>query len=206
MFSFSKLEIIFCVSLQRIISLTHLSRFVGVKRAALLLLVVMLAGCGDNLFPSGEDKRPAVQAGSSGGSVSQNVPDFSVTDINGAVVTRASSLTGKKGAVFYFTMWCPICDSHMSSIRSSIVPLFTDVNFYLVDYVSGSVPDAAGSASANGYAGGVFTTLADTNHILLAIFQGTMGTTVVIDSTGTVRLNEDFRDGANLRSVLAALP
>lgn len=176
------------------------------KRAALLLLVVVLAGCGDNLFPSGEDKRPAVQAGSSGGSVSQSVPDFSVTDINGTTVTRASSLAGKKGAVFYFTMWCPICDSHMSSIRSSIAPLFPDVNFYLVDYVSGSISGSAESAAANGYTGGVFTVLADTNHTLLGLFQGTMGTTVVIDSSGTVRLNEDFRDGANLRSILSALP
>jgi peroxiredoxin len=176
------------------------------RSACLLLFLVVLAGCGDNLFPSGEDKRPAVVAGSSGGSVSQKVPDFSISDIHGAVVTRDSSTSGKKGAVFYFTMWCPICDSHMSSIRSAIVPSFPDVNFYLVDYVSGSVSGAAESAAANGYAGGVFTTLADTNRTLLAIFQATMGTTVVIDSTGTVRMNEDFRDGANLRSVLAALP
>lgn len=173
---------------------------------AVLLLLMVMAGCGDNLFPSGEDKRPPVQAGSSGGSVSQSVPDFSVTDIAGSVVTRASLSSGKRGAVLYFTMWCPICDSHMNSIRSSIAPLFGDVNFYLVDYVSGSVAGAADAASANGYAGGVFSVLADTNHTLLAIFQATMGTTVVIDSSGIVRMNEDYRDGANLRTTLTALP
>ena len=172
----------------------------------ILLLFVSIAGCGDNLFPSGEDKRPSIQAGSSGGDVSQKAPDFSVSDINDATVTLTSSIAGKKGAVFYFTMWCPICDVHMSSIRSSVAPLFPDVNFFLVDYVSGSISGAASAASANGYAGGVFTTLADTNHTLTNTFQGTMGTTVVIDSTGIIRMNEDYRDGANLRSTLAALP
>jgi peroxiredoxin len=206
MYSFSKLENIFCGILQRICSLTHLSRFIGVKTYAVMLILFCLAGCGDNLFPSGEDKRPSIQAGSSGGSVSQKAPDFSVPDINGSTVTLASSIAGKKGAVFYFTMWCPICDIHMSSMRSSVAPAFPDVNFFLVDYVSGSVSGAVSSATANGYTGGVFTTLADTNHTLTNTFLGTMGTTVVIDSSGIIRINEDYRDGTNLRSTLAALP
>jgi peroxiredoxin len=168
--------------------------------------VLVCAGCGDNLFPSDEDKRPAVQEGSSGGAVGQKAPDFSVPDTNGTAVTLASSLAGHKGAVFYFTMWCPICDTHMSNMRSFIAPLFPDVNFFLVDYVSGSVSEAANAASANGYAGGVFTTLADFGHTLETNFQGTMGTTVVVDNTGTIRMNEDFRDGARLRDTLAGLP
>jgi len=69
-----------------------------------LLSLVFIAGCGDNLFPSGEDKRPSIQAGSSGGGVSQKAPDFSLPDTNGSTVTLASSIAGKKGAVFYFTM------------------------------------------------------------------------------------------------------
>jgi peroxiredoxin len=165
-----------------------------------------MTGCGDNLFPSGGDKRPPVVAGGTGGSVSQKAPDFSVSDINGTSVTLASSTAGKKGAVFYFTMWCPICDIDMSNIREAIIPLFPDVNFYLVDYVSGSVAGAASSATASGYAGGVFSTLADTNHILTNNFQATMATTIVIDSTGTVLMNELHKDGTKLRSILAALP
>jgi alkyl hydroperoxide reductase subunit AhpC len=164
------------------------------------------AGCGDNLFPSGADKRSEVQAGSIGGGVSQKAPDFSVAATNGTTVTLASSLAGRKGAVFYFTMWCPICDSHMSSMRSSIIPRFPDVNFFLVDYVSGSVSDAAGAALANGYAGGVFTTLADVNNTLENNFQGTMGTTVVVDNGGIIRMNEDYRDGERLLATLAGLP
>ena len=166
----------------------------------------LLSGCGDNLAPSGADQRPAVQAGSTGASVNQKAPDFSVSDTNGKTVTLASALAARKGAVFYFTMWCPICDFHMSSIRSSIAPSFPNVRFFLVDYLTGSVSDASGAASAYGYSGGVFKILADTNRTLRDNFQGTMGTTVVVDNTGIIRMNEDYRDGTRLRATLAGLP
>lgn len=174
------------------------------QRLLLLSVLLMLAGCGDNLFPSGEDKRPTVVPGSIGPSVGQKAPDFSATDTNGAGVTLAAALASRKGIVLYFTMWCPICDSHMSNMRDKI-PSFPDVGFYAVDYVSGTVADAAGSASANGFASS-YLVLADTGQQLLNTFQATMGTTVIIDSSGTVRMNEDYRDGAHLSSVLAGLP
>lgn len=169
-----------------------------------LVVLLTLAGCGDNLLPSGSDKRPAVIAGSTGSAVGQKAPDFSVTDSNGTAVSLASALATRKGIVLYFTMWCPICDSHMSNMRDKI-PSFPDVGFYAVDYVSGSVAEAAGSASANGFASS-YLILADTGHQLLNTFQATMGTTVIIDNTGIVRMNEDYRDGAHLGSVLAGLP
>ena len=205
MYFFRKLEFIFCGFLPEYKFVNARILLSRARIAGLLLFLVCMAACGDNLFPSGEDKRPSVLAGSNGGNVGQKAPDFSVQDINNATVTLASSTSGKKGAVFYFTMWCPICDSHMSSMRATVAPSFPDVNFYLVDYVSGSIAGSAGAASANGYAGGMFTTLADTNHTLTGNFQGTMGTTVVIDSFGIVRMNEDYRDGAHLLSTLATL-
>jgi peroxiredoxin len=170
------------------------------------LCVIVLSGCGDNLNPSGEDKRPVVQPGSSGGSVSQKAPDFSVPNINGSIVTRAAAIGGKKGAVLYFTMWCSICDIHMNHLQELIVPQFPEINFYLVDYISGTVTHAADAATTSGYAGGMFSILADIDHQLSSGFQGTMGTTVVIDSSGVVRLNEDFQDGSRLVSVLSLLP
>lgn len=178
-------------------------RFANLVFALVVLLLV--AGCGDNMAPSGDDKRPDVQAGTTGSSVGQNAPDFSVSDTSGNVVTLSSALAARKGIVLYFTMWCPICDSHMSHMRSSTIPQFPTVDFFAVDYVSGSVVDAANSASANGFASS-FLVLADTGHILRDNFQGTMGTTVVIDSSGIVRMNEDYRDGSRLQSVLTALP
>ncbi|HEY5973165.1 MAG TPA: redoxin domain-containing protein, partial [Geobacteraceae bacterium] len=80
------------------------------KYCWLLLLLCGLSACGDNLFPSGEDKRPTVQPGTTGPAVGQNAPAFTVSDTAGASVTLASALAGKKGIVLYFTMWCPICD------------------------------------------------------------------------------------------------
>lgn len=167
---------------------------------------LLVSGCGDNLVPSGSDRRSVVQAGTTGPGVTQVAPDFTVKDINGNTVTLASALAGKKGVVLYFTMWCPICDSHMNSMRTTLVSSYPTVGFYLIDYVSGSVAAAADAAAANGYAGGVFTTLADISQSMLGSYQATMGTTVVIDASGVVRLNEDYRDGQNLRSVLVALP
>jgi hypothetical protein len=180
--------------------------FVKTPRLMLLFLgCLLLASCGDNLLPSGEDQRPAVQAGSTGGGVGQQAPVFSVADTGNNVVTLQSALTGKKGVVLYFTMWCPICDIHMSGIRP-LIATTPAVGFYLVDYVSGSVAAAGSAESGAGYAGSGFVTLADVDHVLSNDFQGTMGTTVVIDSSGTVRMNEDYKDGVKLQAVLSGLP
>ena len=169
----------------------------------LLLVLCILSGCGDNLIPSGDDKRPPIEPGTTGPSVGQKAPDFSVSDTNGTIVTLSSALASRKGIVLYFTMWCPICDSHMSNMRDRM-PQFPAVGFYAVDYVSGTIVDAANSASANGFTNS-FQILADTSHLLLTTFQATMGTTVIIDSAGIVRMNEDYRDGSRFNAVLAGL-
>jgi peroxiredoxin len=180
--------------------------FKSVSAILIATYLSLLAGCGDNLVPSGTDQRPVVQSGSTGPSVGQKAADFSVSDTNGNILNLANSLVARKAAVFYFTMWCPICDTHMSSIRADIAPSFPSVGFYLVDYVSGSIAEASSATATNGYAGGVFTTLADTNHTLQNNFLGTMGTTVVVDNTGIIRMNEDYRDGTRLQAILAGLP
>lgn len=171
-----------------------------------ILFCLLLAGCGNNLMPSDSDRRPAVQAGTVGPGVGQLAPDFAVSSSEGMPVSLAAALSGRKGVVLYFTMWCPICDSHMNSMRATVAPLFPEAGFYLVDYVSGSVTDAANAAASNGYSGGIYTTLADLRQSMLNNYQATMGTTVVIDSSGIVRMNEDYRDGKNLQAALTALP
>ena len=181
------------------------------KQVLVLALLIFTAGCGgmtDDLFPSGSDKRPAVQPGTAGPSVGQFAPNFTLTDTLGNTVTlsTAMSATGVHGTVLYFTMWCPICDTHMSHMRSSEIPEFPAIRFYAIDYVSGSVADARNAEVSNGYAGSGFTVLADTQQGAMSRYQATMGTTVVIDTTGVIRLNEDFKDGARLHAALSGLP
>jgi len=172
-----------------------------------LVVLLSLVACGDsNLSPSGEDKRAGVVAGTTGAAVSQKAPDFIVPDTNGGVVTLTSALAGKKAMVMYFTMWCPICDSHMSYMLSNIIPSFPNVRFFAVDYVSGTVAGAKSAEIANGYAGTEFSVLVDVSHTLLQSYQATMGTTIVIDSAGVVQMNEDFRNGARLQAILSSLP
>ena len=186
----------------------------SVKMIPLWFLLLFVSGCGgmmDDIVPSGSDKRPVVQCGVTGPNVCQLAPDFTLSDTLGNPVTLSSVVTspGVRGTVLYFTMWCPICDLQMSNMRSSLLPNYPTVRFFLIDYVSGSVAMARKEEIDKGYSGSGFTVLADTNQELLGRFHdthATMGTTVVIDSAGVVRFNEDYKDGSRLRAVLNALP
>jgi hypothetical protein len=183
------------------------------KKSLVYLLLVLLTGCGgmtDDLLPSGSDKRSPVQCGVAGSDVCQIAPDFTLTDTLGNGVTLSAVLSSPspsvQGVVMYFTMWCPICDSHMMHMVNYVIPGYPNVRFYAVDYVSGTIADARQAEVTNGYAGSGLTVLADTQQTVLGLYQATMGTTIVIDNTGVVRMNEDYKDGSRLLSTLAALP
>lgn len=178
----------------------------SLTRAFIILAIFLSAGCGDNLFPSGDDRRPPVATGTTGPLPGQIAPDFSIPATDGSLVTLSSATGGARGAVFYFTMWCPICDSHMSHLRSNVAPNAPDIRYFLVDYVSGSVDGAASAAAESGYAGGIFTILSDGSNSILRLYGATMGTTIVIGADGIVRMNEDYRDGTRLVQTLSQLP
>lgn len=158
----------------------------------------------DDLSPTGQDERPDVVAGSMGTQVGQQSPDFTVSDTLYTARALSTELGTADAVVLYFTMWCPICDTHASHLRSSIIPDFPNVTFFLVDYVTGSVAASRSAQLSNGYASS--TVLADTDQGLFDLYEASMGTTVVIDSSGIVQMNEDFKDGAKLRATLEALP
>lgn len=181
----------------------------SVKKWCLLLCLLLPAACngvGEDLSPSGTDFRPPVEAGTTGPAVGQIAPDFTLPSTAGDNVSLSATLAGRKGAVLYFTMWCPICDAHMSHMRAAVMPGYPDVAFLAVDYVSGSVADARSSEVANGYAGSGYTVLADIGNPVLHAFAATMGTTVVVDNAGIVRMNEDYGTGSRLQAALAGLP
>lgn len=171
---------------------------------ALLLCLGACQDVTDDLDPSGSDRRPEVVAGSTGHAVGQLAPDLAVADSLGNDVTLSTEWGADGGAVLYFAMWCPICDSHMSHMRSQIRADFPAVRFLIVDYVTGSVGAARSAQISNGYTD--FTVLADSDQSILDRYHATMGTTVVIDGGGVVRMNEDYKDGTRLRQTLEVLP
>ena len=171
-----------------------------------IALVLVLTAC-DDLYPSGEDKRAPVDSSTIGASVGQKAPPFSLFDTLGNPVQIPDELVGTSGIVLYFTMWCPICDSHMSHMRTQVIPNYPNVSFLIIDYVSGTVVLSRDAQLSNGYAD--LTVLVDNVQEVLSLYQATMGTTVVIEndgSDGVVRMNEDYKDSVKLTTTLDALP
>jgi peroxiredoxin len=181
---------------------------VSFVKTLLIAGLLLLSGCDDmmdDLNPSGQDQRPPVETGVIGPYVGQIAPDFTLADSLHGYVTLSSELANYDAIVLYFTMWCPVCDSHMSHMRSNIVPNYPNVKFYLVDYVSGSIDSARQAQLSAGYAGPEFTVLVDSDLAVLDQYDATMGTTVVIDSAGIITMNEDYKDGSRLNEVLQSL-
>ena len=176
--------------------------------AALLLVSLGLAGCDgitDDLVPSGDDTRQAVEAGTIGIEVGQISPDFSLFDTLGNSRGLYAELAiPKDGVVLYFNMWCPICDAHASHMRNNVIPDFPEVTFFLVDYVTGAISASRTAQESSGFTD--IETLVDVSQVVFDLYDASMGTTVVIDKGGIVRMNEDYKDGVKLIEILQALP
>lgn len=158
-----------------------------VKRISSLAIIILslsfISACSDDLNPSSSDKR------SNTGAISE---DFSVTDNEGNLITLSEELTTNDAVLLYFTMWCTVCDSHMSSLRENVKPKYENVRYLLVDYVSANIPQSAGTQSAFGYRSE--TVIADTTHTLLAQYDGGMGKTIIIHKDMSILLNEDYKE------------
>ena len=177
--------------------------------ARLIILVALLglAGCEgitDDLVPSGDDKRPVVDTSINGTQVGQTVDNFFLTDTEFVDHGLYDELSRSTAVVLYFTMWCPICDAHMSHMRNYVIPDFPDVTFFLVDYLSGSIEVSRSAQEDSGFTD--IKTLVDIGQVVFELYDAAMGTTVVIDSAGNiVRMNEDYKDGDKLIKTLEAL-
>lgn len=175
-------------------------------RYLLITLALAVTSC-DDLYPSGEDKRAPVDSSTIGANVGQIAPNFSRPDTENNMVDMLTELSGTDGIVLYFTMWCPVCDSHMSHMRAQVIPNYPNVKFFIIDYVSGTVELSRTAQQDNGYTD--LTVLVDNIQEVLTLYEATMGTTVVIENAvthGIVRMNEDYKDSVKLTNTLNALP
>ncbi|OIO55274.1 MAG: hypothetical protein COX57_11055 [Alphaproteobacteria bacterium CG_4_10_14_0_2_um_filter_63_37] len=175
-------------------------------------LILGLMGCqvSPDLAPSGSDQRPTVTSGTVGYLPGATSADFTAFDTLGAIFRlsdqRATGATPADATVLYFTMWCPICSAHADNLLFTLAPQFAGrgvLRIKLVDYVSGSVAGAAASEMANGYSPGF--ALADVGQTIMKQYHASMGSTIVIDAQGVVRMNEDYRDGSHLAALLDAI-
>ncbi len=191
-------------------SFTNQPRRLGI----IFLLLLLISGCGttgDDLAPSGADQRPPVVNGEVGGRPGNTSPDFALVTTDNANFTLSDHRQGgpkeADAVVIYFTMWCPVCSAHMDHIQFDIMPRFAGakITYLAVDYLSGSTALTRQSQQEAGFTGAGWLAAADPGQVVTGIFKGTMGTTVVIDRNGVVRMNEDFRTGENLTAVLKEL-
>ena len=186
--------------------------YVKTLRQLLLLplLIISLNACDlkDDLLPSDSDERSTVVPGSIGLMPGQIAADFTIKDIYNNDFVLSEHLAGGSDpadiVVLYFTMWCSTCMDDTRHIYNEVMPKFEGrgtVVYALVDYLSGSIPFAYDMASSVNY-DPKFTFLADINHTVFNQFNGDMGVTVVIDSDGTILMNEDYRGGITLIEIL----
>lgn len=167
-----------------------------INRFGLLLFgLIFLMGCKEDLLPSND---PIVDTST----VKQGdvINDFSFILTNSHEQPLSDTLSTHDAVVLYFTMWCPVCDSHMSHIRTELKNAYPNVKFLLVDYVSGSVAYALDAQMASGY--GDFDVIADYDNQLENLFNGTMASTIVIDKNFIVRYKGLFKTSDEIEKTL----
>jgi peroxiredoxin len=175
------------------------ARFITPK---FLMLCLFLSACNEDLIPSSSDERTGIREEGIGSQVGQIAAEFTVIDSNGETITLSDELTFNPYVVLYFTMWCSLCDTHMASLQKSIRPKYPNLRFLMIDYVTNSVRLSRSAQLLNGYE--AETVLVDTGRELADQFRGDMGSTVVIDSEGVIRMNEEYKP-SRLSAVLESM-
>lgn len=165
-----------------------------IKLFSIFTLLSVLTGCLEDLNPDSTDIRSEDDLAPG---ISDNF--VATTTLNESVILEDELLVND-AVVLYFTMWCPLCDSHMTHMQSHVISNYSNVQFYMVDYVSASVSQSYSTQLANGYKS--LITLVDNKQSLLNQYNATMASVIVIDDKNNILLNEDYKNGARLIDVL----
>ena len=161
-------------------------------------LSFLIAGCQEDLLPSNDQLESNSVA-----EVGSTLEDLSFDLSTDEQQSLSNRLQDSDAVVLYFTMWCPVCDSHMSHIRQSIQPNYPNVDFVFVDYISGSISASRGAQESSGYTD--FDVIADFDDVLQNRLGGNMAITLVVDKNFVVQLNEEFKTGSQLINTLNRL-
>ncbi len=168
------------------------------KALATVFLMLAVMACQEDLYPQDNSSARSLAA-----TTGYTLDDFTVSLNTGQALTLSEQLTNADAVVLYFTMWCPVCDSHMQHIRNHLVSSYPNVNFIMVDYVSGNHSHSRASQLNSGYSD--FSVISDTDDYLQDLLQGTMGSIVVIDKNFVVQLNEYFKNDQALKAALDSI-
>ncbi len=176
------------------------------KKVSLCLIATAflsgISGCQEDMLPSNKDERKSVEAGSEGSRVGQVISDFSASLSTGDTYTLSEQLATHDAVVLYFTMWCPVCSTHMRAIDKEFEEEYENIDFVFVDYLSNSISSTRSTQSSQGWKH--IPTISDFDNHLENMLQGNMAITVIIDKNFIVQFNEEYKDD-RLLSVLNSL-
>jgi len=165
----------------------------------LSVLMVFLMGCQEDLMPSNNP----IESNSFAGKKGNTLDDISMQSTDGSSLQLSTLLNEHDGVVLYFTMWCPVCDSHMSHIQNQYITTYPNIKFVFIDYIASSLNQAKNNQQANGYQ--ALDVVSDASGELQTLFKGTMATTVIIDKNFIVRLNQTYPNDQTFRHALEQL-
>ncbi|MBS2011640.1 MAG: TlpA family protein disulfide reductase [Deltaproteobacteria bacterium] len=172
--------------------------FLGIGSRFGLACVVSLAvassiGCGGG---KPDVKAPTGEAGGKNdgpAEVGKPAPDLSITTVNGKGSVSMESLKGKVAVIDFWATWCGPCKQSFPKLEE-LAKKFSGK----VEIVGVSVDDSKdGVAEFAKEHGATFPIGWDDGHTIANRWKvGTMPTTYVVDSTGTVRfIHDGYHDG-----------
>ena len=150
--------------------------------ALLLALVLMLsfAACGE------EEEAPNTQTEETTEALENPAPDFTVYDREGNPV-NISDMGGKPVVLNFWATWCGPCKSELPAFQQAYETYGEDINFMIIDLVSGREETKAGAMEYLDAQGYTFPAYFDEDQQASMVYNlSAIPATVVINAKGEV--------------------
>ncbi len=163
-----------------------------IKHIIFLVSLLFIFGCQEDLLTSNQENNMSHEPFI----IEDFIIKLNTNQADSKIESLSDRLNNHDGVVLYFTMWCPVCDNHMQSIRNDLVVQYANIDFVFIDYVSASATSSRATQLNNGYSD--FDVISDTDGYLEDTLQGSMGSLVLIDKNFTVVFSEVFKSHLDL--------